>query len=133
MIRIKNCRGDTIVEVLIAVAIVSLTLTGGFVSSNRSFQATRTAQEQGEALKIAESQVEQIKVAVDKGSPDVFTPGNFCLDAGVVTAGCNISPSGYPIRTVVNHVANSHDFDVQVTWDGLAGTVNRVELVYKAL
>lgn len=53
--------GDTMVEVLIVIAVVSLILGGAYVTTNRSLQATRAAQERGNALKIAESQIEQIK------------------------------------------------------------------------
>src|SRR5687767_4350813 len=53
-------RGDTIVEVLIAIAVVSLILGGAYTTTNRSMQATRSAQERSVALTLAESQIERL-------------------------------------------------------------------------
>ena len=54
-------RGDTIVEVLIAISVMSLLIGGAFVLTNRSLQGTRAAQERLNALKLVESQLEQLK------------------------------------------------------------------------
>lgn len=74
--------GDTIVEVLLAMAIVGLVLGGAFVSANHSLANSRQAQERGEALKIAESQIEQIKqYAKDSTKKKIFDrTQNFCID-----------------------------------------------------
>ncbi len=125
-----NSAGDTIVEVLVAVAVVSLVLGGAFTSTRRSANATRTAQEQGEALKLAESQLEQIKIAVDSKTPDVFGAGNFCIAAGIITPSC--ATGGLPYTTITTHIVASHDFVIKVTWPGLSGNTNSVELDYKA-
>lgn len=130
--RIASNRGDTIVEVLIAIAVVSLVLAGAFVSSNRSLKATRTAQERGEALKLAESQVEQIKLAADNKTLDVFGVSNFCIGASPYTSPPCTSSAGVAYKTTVIHTSGSHDFVVQVTWDALAGGTNNVELDYRA-
>lgn len=125
-----NNRGDTILEVLIAILIVSSILGAAYASTSRSLQVTRTAQERGEALKIAESQLEQIKTATDRSSPDVIAPDNFCIAGGVVTAAC----ANGLYTTVVNHVAGSHDFVVKVTWEKLGGGPdNELELDYRVL
>jgi hypothetical protein len=69
-----NQRGDTIVEVLICLLIISVVLVGAYVSSNRSLSYTRQAQERSEGLKYAEQQVEKFKTLTS-------IPGynNFCL------------------------------------------------------
>lgn len=117
MHHLKNT-GDTIVEVLIAMAVVSLVLAGAYTSTRKSANATRTAQEQGEALKLAESQVEQIKVALDSVPPIAVSPGSY-LD------GSNL----YTITTTIPILNN---YVVIVTWPGLSGNTNSVELDYKA-
>lgn len=124
-------RGDTIVEVLIAIAIVGAVLAGAYTSTRQSANATRTAQEQGEALKLAESQVEQIKIAADTGNPNVTAAGNFCLNAGTLQASCTTG-IGVVYTTLVTHTAGSRDFVVNVTWPGLSGGTNNVELDYTA-
>lgn len=94
MIKPLNSIGDTLIEVLIATAIVSSILGGAYVTSNRSLRTTRQAEERVEALKYAESQVEKLRVASAAStsacdSKDIFcsTPPastNFCLDAAGV-------------------------------------------------
>ncbi len=127
---IGNSSGDTIVEVLVAMAVVSLVLAGAYVSANRSTKATRTAQERGEALKLAEAQVEQIKIAVDKGTA---LPASFCFEGGLQT------PSSNPLCTTTNGIPYTRsitsngagNYVVKVTWDALAGGINNVELDYR--
>lgn len=57
----KNQRGDTIMEVLIAIAVLSLILTVSLALANRNTQGNRQAQERGEAAKYTESQIELLK------------------------------------------------------------------------
>lgn len=57
----RNQRGDTILEVLLVIAVLSLVLTISMALSNRSSQGNRQAQERGEASKMAESQIEYLK------------------------------------------------------------------------
>lgn len=121
--------GDTIIEVLIAIAVVGAVLAGAYTSTQRSVNATRMAQEQGEALKLAESQVEQIKIATDTNTLNVTGAGNFCINSGVLAASC-VTGTGVVYTTVVTHTAGSRDFIVNVTWAGLSGLTNNVELDY---
>lgn len=77
-----NQYGDTIVEVLIAITIVSVVLAGAFTSATNSSGTVRDAQERGEALKLLESQVEKLRVLANKPGNDVYTPANdhlYCL------------------------------------------------------
>lgn len=57
----KSQRGDTIVEVLIAVAVISSMLVGAFTIINKSSQQIRMAQERSEAKTLATSTLEDIK------------------------------------------------------------------------
>lgn len=56
-----NKTGDTIVEVLISIAIISTVLAGAYVTSNNSLRGSRQAQERGEGTKFAEEQLERLK------------------------------------------------------------------------
>jgi prepilin-type N-terminal cleavage/methylation domain-containing protein len=57
----KNQKGDTIVEVLMALVIIGLAIGIAYGISTRSLKAARQAQERTEAVKIAEGQIERIK------------------------------------------------------------------------
>ena len=76
-----NSRGDTILEVLISVAILSLILTSSFALTNRSSIANRQAAERGEASKLGQSELEKLKYYLS--SPGITAPANgffFCVD-----------------------------------------------------
>lgn len=130
-----NQRGDTIVEVLIAIAIVSLTLAGAYVSANQSANKTRTAQERAEAIKWAESQVELLK-ANTAALPPVGT--QFCIDSITnptnptikSNSSCN-SLDPIPYKAVINQ-SSAGNFQVIVSWDALSAATgtNKVELDY---
>jgi len=76
--RVLSQVGDTMIEVLLALLVVSSVIGASYVSANRSLSGTRQSQERGEALKAAESQVEQIKsnVAVAVAATKIF-----CIDS----------------------------------------------------
>jgi Tfp pilus assembly protein PilV len=83
-------RGDTIVEVLICILIVSMILTGAYVTTNRSTTGVRDAQEHAEGLKLVQSQLEQIRQDANAADPSVFDGPDgtaFCMvDGQVVSA-----------------------------------------------
>lgn len=56
-----NQTGDTIVEVLIAIAVVSVVIVSSFTIANKSSIQIRAAQERSEGLKLAASAIETIK------------------------------------------------------------------------
>jgi type II secretory pathway pseudopilin PulG len=76
--------GDTIVEVLIAMAIVSLVLVGAFVTSNKSTQATRDSQEHAEATQDIKTQIELARLAISSVADQASDPTSsstklFCI------------------------------------------------------
>ncbi len=62
-----SSRGDTLIEVLIAVAIIGAVLSGSYISATRSLNTGRRAQERTEALQLAQAQLESVKAAM--GAP----------------------------------------------------------------
>jgi len=90
---VHNTTGDTIVEVLFSILIISLILSGAFVTSNTSLLNIRAAQERQQALGIAQGQVETLRaeasnVFVNNGLPGPYqtyiqpaTPPTFCFDS----------------------------------------------------
>lgn len=74
--------GDTIIEVLICMAIISLVLGGAFVTSRNSQLAVRNSQEHGEALKLLEGQIEQMRAAAIASPSTIFQTAQFCMYQG---------------------------------------------------
>ena len=136
-LRYFNQTGDTIVEVLIAVVIVSVVLTGAFVSSNHNIKAIRQAQEHTEALKYAESQLEQLQSASANPATNIFSIAapTFCMSAGSpnATAGsCSIT-NGITYTVEDSRTGSGpYDFTSTVTWASVDGSgTDRVSLTYK--
>ena len=147
----KNQTGDTIVEVLLAIAVVSSVLGGAYVAANRSLNTNRAAQERTEAAKLVESQIERLKVATSNAA--IFNDNVYCLDAGLVphefSGPIAVMPAVaadntviYPAECVINNgVAYSvsvdkengtNNFTVRVRWDRAGtGTREEAEIVYR--
>ncbi len=136
-------RGDTIVEVLIAITIVSLILGGAYVTSHNSLNATEDAQEHANAINLAQAQVELIRSQASTGNP-IFTHAlPFCLTTGgSPTATCTVNNAGATVGTgpfiykeqIITRAGTSpgpYTFTVQVQWPGLQNQTNQTELVYR--
>lgn len=143
-------RGDTIVEVLIAIAIISLIVGGAYVTTNKSLLATRGSQERGNAVKLTEAQLEQLKGAIAKNAASVFgggVPSPFCIYNDLATstlqvvaatdAKCRVSTAGVPtaaepsFRLSITRVNN--DFTIKNDWDNASGkTTDHMQIKYRA-
>lgn len=140
-------RGDTLVEVLIAIGVISSILGGAYVVTNKSLTSSRDAQERGNALKLSEGQIERIKAAVVSNPDDVFGPGApspFCLDSSntpvatsnnacrVNALGANAAAGEVP-QYQFSITRSGNTFNLSTTWTNVRGTGNnRVDLSYKA-
>lgn len=141
--------GDTIVEVLLALTVVTSILGGAYITSSRNLNNNRQAQERGEALKVAESQLERLKAAATSGSTAPYTIGtSFCLDStnGVQSATipadqadnfdayqsvCTVQGGG-PIYYVAIVRSGADTFTVSIRWDRAGGNGrDTVTLVYR--
>lgn len=113
--------GDTIVEVLVVVAIVTLVLGGAYASARRSFITTVQTQERGEAVKYLEAQLEGVKALSDLANSPIYQSGlgTFCADMGSITNG-----------TCTKGVDNRYTVSVQRSESNVGG---RIVYTYTAL
>jgi prepilin-type N-terminal cleavage/methylation domain-containing protein len=95
--------GDTLVEVLICILIVSMILTGAYVTTNKSTVRVIDAQERAEALKLGQAQLEQVRQHSKKLAPNVLdqpVSSSFCMVNTVITsstdARCRQDRNGNP-------------------------------------
>jgi len=137
-------RGDTIVEVLIAMTVIALVLAGAYVTTNRSIQNTRAAQERGNALKLAEAQIEQLKGVIATSPDAIFasatTASPFCIynNAPVPVANANCSQGTNGNATTAEPQFNlsvtraGNTFTVINTWNNVNGTtLDKLQLTYR--
>lgn len=140
-------RGDTIVEVLIAILVVSVILSGAFVSARKSQSGIRQTEERVEALKVTEAQIERLKAVVSTSYASVVptSDATFCVDStnervdisgGIKPlandtlgasndyhpAACNIAPAeGIIYYSTIEYKRASNSFIVYTRWDGAGG------------
>jgi prepilin-type N-terminal cleavage/methylation domain-containing protein len=150
--------GDTIVEVLIVIAVISLVLAAAFVTSNRSVHSVRDAQEHGEAQTLVAGQIEELKAL---GSNNTMTPSilsmstPFCVaktganlqlyaysatpptpcivTGGGRQAGATVQPAySLQINRSYNNATKAYTFTVQATWASVTGRgTNNVTMYYR--
>ena len=127
-----NQRGDTIVEVLIAMVILAFVLTGAYESAQYSLNNIVNAEHRITALNIASSQIEALKKVLSTttsttGSP-IFSGGNFYLNSsgtyssGVPATVTDCAAFYYEFEAPVHNTANGADdytFSVNVYWRNL--------------
>jgi prepilin-type N-terminal cleavage/methylation domain-containing protein len=80
----RQQRGDTIIEVMIVLAILGLAISISYATANRSLLNTRQAQEEAEAAEYVQSQIEGINalasnVVINNGNPLSSETGSFCI------------------------------------------------------
>lgn len=123
--------GDTIIEVLVAIAIVAFMLTSAYALSLRSTVSTQDAQERGQGLKLVETQIELLRNA------GTISGGN-CFDTtGTPTNSCTFTPNGtgtsptYTVAVAANTNGCTGSYSVQAVWDGIGGGVSNVSMCYR--
>jgi type II secretory pathway pseudopilin PulG len=153
-------RGDTIVEVLISLAVIASLMAGAFVVSRSSSVNVRTSQEHAEALQLLQGQVEMLRAeATSVAAGTTWTPpaANFCMDQapGGVNYGKAIAAGGASSPCSISNNGSAYTYDVSITkdtsaaarsaltagfgetyvfsvsWDALAGGQNTESIVYR--
>ncbi len=133
--------GDTIVEVLLAIAIVSFVLVAAFATTNKNTQMNQDTQERGQALQLASSQVEFLHTK-DLGSGNCFdADGSVQIAAAPPSAspctvkndGTTAQPSDQLAYKIAITTVGTATYKVSVTWDSVASsTPSSVTLYYQS-
>lgn len=134
----SNQRGDTIIEVLIAIAIASAVLGGAYAFTNRASKGTLQSQEHVEATRLVESQIERLRKRIDDGG-SIDT--SFCFNStGNYTLAdpCSFTGLGDFVYSVsVTSVPGGGSlggfiYTARAEWPSVNSGTDRVEMVYKA-
>jgi prepilin-type N-terminal cleavage/methylation domain-containing protein len=107
MLIVNRQKGDTLVEVLICIAIVGAVITGAYALAGRSLQEGISATEHSDAIRLAEGQIEALKMrqaGSDKGEWSTYfaSPAqmdNSCLDLEAKTQS---DPNWRPVQNGTN-------------------------------
>jgi type II secretory pathway pseudopilin PulG len=74
-----NNEGDTIVEVLVALAILSLAFAISYATANQGLNQSQNAQEHSQALGVVDSQLELLRYAINN-KVTTIPSGSFCMN-----------------------------------------------------
>lgn len=139
-----NASGDTIVEVLIVLAVLSFSFGISYATATSGLNKSQTSEEHSETIGVLNSQVELLRAAVSAQNASVFptSGGTFCMNSSdqpvAFATGYTLPASaaldsaggyaGYPAACIsanglyhTSIVYNSAQnlFDVTVRWDGV--------------
>jgi Tfp pilus assembly protein PilV len=129
-------RGDTIVEVLIAVGIASLVLTSAFAITNRNSRAAQDIQEHSTAQKLIETQTERLRAAAAANTLGA-APGSFCFNEMKIKAAsdptCTVDTGGGAVyhQSITPKSSDPSIYEISVTWDTLGGQTATETNYYK--
>ena len=138
----KDTRGDTLVEVILATALISATIGIAVSMSNRNLQTGVSAAQRSQALALAQDQVERIKNAYLTSSSALGTykiNKAFCIladgsqeDVEASDSKCaNFNGGQYSIS--ISYGASSQVFSTTITWpsnSNISGS-DQLSLYYK--
>jgi Tfp pilus assembly protein PilE len=140
----RQQRGDTIVEVMVSLAIIGLAIGSGYALTNRSFHSGLASAERYQAQSLAQGQIEFIKNAfiydpVTLNKYKTAQP-NFCIsdaqDTSVATVQYDSHCKGFDATifdTSINYNSTLSSFSVKVSWASATGAgTNQTTLYYKA-
>ena len=134
--------GDTIVEVMIAMSVLSIALVGTVRIINSDILSIQDHREHAQAIQLVQSQIEDLR-AFSGSPPDCFneTGGNLTAIYSVASNQCilqvngsvapaNVQPA-YTIQITPPSSVNNNVFMVQATWDSVLGGQNQVSMEYR--
>ena len=137
----SDSRGDTIIEVLIAIAIVSLILAGAYQLSRRSLNTVRDSQEHSQARQIAQAQLENLNNKGGIISPDrCFDPSgnaqtgtsNTCSFDSKNNNNCDPAIEAYCyVVSIEQPIPLDTTYKVTISWDRIGGGKDNVSMFYR--
>lgn len=141
---LKNSRGDTIIEVLIAIVVLTAVFGGAYITANASAKKINDASEKNQALEYAQGEVEDLRA---RGATDLSggIPSQFCYTVPPVTfnsgsvCGFYNSPQGYEAQIQASSSGvcaptcpdGTDQFVITVYWNGLFSATEKVQLFYR--
>lgn len=150
-------QGNTIVEVLLALAISGAVIATAIASVNNSTQSVQQYQERTEAVKVAESQLEAVRARFSSESEAVIndiksSPGFCVVDSSIQEFGLSgIVDFSDPVDNVIQNLSSGFPSDcffderygahmiyddsqnrltITVRWLRVGGGVDQVRIVY---
>ena len=120
---LKNNKGETIVEVIISLALIGVTITAAYVSIVTTFHNIQYSQQKQDAVSIAKSQIEQIAASSTKSTVPT------CFDAMDSYTNCTSSSAPYFVIAITPS-SSVPDYKITVTWKTPSNSNAAVTMYY---
>ncbi len=133
----RSSAGDTLVEVILATALISATIGIAVSMSNRNLQTGTSAGQRSQALAIAQDQIERIKNAYLTNSPTLDSykiDKPFCIlgdgaEEDVSKSGSKCANFGSsPYSITVNYNKTTLVFTTDVSWSSNSNNTGQDQL-----
>jgi type II secretory pathway pseudopilin PulG len=126
-----NYRGDTIIEVIVVLAVLGLAVSISYATANRSLLDARQSQETSQAAELVQSQLEVLRTLSAAGNPqNIYQPGlPYCMAASVIYRWSNANTPD-PNCTNINNLYTvsiqapppiGGTFTITASWDDVEG------------
>lgn len=136
MLKLAGSRGDTIVEVLVSLAVLSLAFAISYATASHALQDSQNSQEHSQALEYLDTQIEALHYEVINQAlkPSVYwnTHVQFCFEPQAPSPTppsqpitikrdikCSIPGSGFNYMVWITYGGSSNAFTAHITWPGL--------------
>lgn len=143
MKRLASQSGETIVEVLVALAAVGLVLAGSAVVVSRGVQSMQTTQERSAALSIVEGQVERTREYIAQ-HPEELSDGSstirtstFCMSNGASntvqggSACTQLNAQSYVLSNRIIQTGAYYTLTSEVSFDSISGDQSVIRILYR--
>lgn len=127
---LRNQRGETIVEVLIAIAVIASILGTSYAIVNRNSSSYQQANERTQAVKLAEQQLELVRNLTSTERKAVKVSDTFCIKVTTIEydeSNCMYESNRY--KVVATRTLDT--FSVTTSWDGIRGNSENVSIGYR--
>ena len=136
----KHSRGDTIVEVLVALAVLSLAFVISYATANRALTDSQNSQEHTMALEYLDSQLEALRYYAGQSTSASLPTTSFFLQPNLGNGTVQVEPApgvepgnGFSYSLSLIRDSNvQNTYHATITWPGL-GSLGRQseELSYR--
>lgn len=135
-------RGDTIIEVMIAIMVISSVLVSSFILTNKTTRGVRDSEEHSQAAQLLQGQLERLR-GVAPSTNYAALPAYFCFEDDGTTLKPLTGPTDYACNAstyysfVVTKGASpslpgdTTKFVLKAQWDGVTGNKAGETFVYK--
>jgi len=121
---LNNNKGETIVEVLISLALIGVTITAAYVSVVTTFHNIQYSQQKQDAVSLAKSQIEQIAASSTKSTvpTNCYAPNSYTY--------CTYDDAPYFVIAITKPSSSVPDYKITVTWKTPSNSNAAVTMYY---